>query len=190
VANPIHSLARAVTWFTDARAEERARVKPCSWNFGVIEGGSTVNAIPTWARAKVDLRAESGSDLDELVASLSTILERALLVENERARTGRVTARVKETGSRPGGRLAETATILSYVRAVDAQLGIRTVLDCASTDANIPLSMGLPALSIGAGGQGGGAHTPGEWYSPEGRDLGLRRILLVLALLLAEAGGG
>lgn len=186
-ANPIHALARAVTWFGDARAEEAARQRPCSWNFGVIEGGSTVNAIPTSARTKVDLRAENGSDLEELVSSLSSTLERALMLENERARAGRVTARMRETGSRPGGRLAESASILNYVRAVDAELGIHTVLDCASTDANIPLSMGLPAISIGAGGQGGGAHTPGEWYSPEGRELGLRRILLLLALLLAEA---
>lgn len=186
-ANPIHALARAVTWFGDARAEESARQRPCSWNFGVIEGGSTVNAIPTSARVKVDLRAESPSDLEELVASLSTTLERALTLENERARAGRVTARIRETGSRPGGRLADSAAVLSYVRAVDAELGIRTVFDCASTDANIPLSMGLPAISIGAGGQGGGAHTPGEWYAPEGRDLGLRRILLLAALLLADA---
>lgn len=187
-ANPIHALARAVTWFGDARAEERLRPRPCSWNFGVIEGGSTVNAIPTSARVKVDLRAESGADLDDLVASLEATLERALKMENERARAGRVAARMKETGSRPGGRLAESASILGYVRAVDAELGIATVLDCASTDANIPLSMGLPAISIGAGGQGGGAHTPGEWYAAEGRDLGLRRILLLVALLLAEAG--
>jgi len=59
-------------------------------------------------------------------------------------------------------------------------------VDCASTDANIPLSLGIPAVSIGAGGQGGGAHTPGEWYSPDGRDLGLRRIALTLYLLLRE----
>jgi di/tripeptidase len=68
---------------------------------------------------------------------------------------------------------------------VDAHLGIRSYLDCSSTDANVPLSMGLPALSIGAGGLGGGAHTAGEWYSPEGRELGLQRILLILCMLLA-----
>jgi acetylornithine deacetylase/succinyl-diaminopimelate desuccinylase-like protein len=189
-ANPIHALARAVTWFGDARAEEAARQRPCSWNFGVIEGGSTVNAIPTTARVKVDLRAESASDLEELVSSLSSTLERALLLENERARTGRVTARLKETGSRPGGRLPESSAVLNYVRAVDKELGIQATLDCASTDANIPLSMGLPAISVGAGGQGGGAHTPGEWFSPQGRDLGLRRILLLAALLLAEVEQG
>jgi di/tripeptidase len=69
---------------------------------------------------------------------------------------------------------------------VDAHLHIRSRVDCASTDANIPLSLGVPAISIGTGGQGGGAHTSQEWYHPEGRELGLRRILLILAAL-AEA---
>jgi di/tripeptidase len=66
-------------------------------------------------------------------------------------------------------------------------VGLPATPDCASTDANIPLSLGLPALSIGAGGAGGGAHTPAEWYSPEGREIGLRRILYMLGLMLAEA---
>jgi hypothetical protein len=72
---------------------------------------------------------------------------------------------------------------------VDAHLGIRSHLDCASTDANIPLSIGLPAISIGAGGQGGGAHTPQEWFHPEGREFGLKRILLTLLLLLRDLDG-
>ena len=99
---------------------------------------------------------------------------------------GGVSARLKEVGSRPGGRLPEDAPILRYIRAVDAHLGIRSHLDCASTDANIPLSMGQPAISIGAGGQGGGAHTPNEWFHPDGREVGLRRILLTLFSLLLE----
>jgi hypothetical protein len=69
-------------------------------------------------------------------------------------------------------------------------LGIRAHLDCSSTDANIPLSLGIPALSIGAGGMGGGAHTTQEWFSPEGRDLGLKRILLTLLLLLRDSRNG
>jgi hypothetical protein len=69
---------------------------------------------------------------------------------------------------------------------VDAYLGIRSSSDCASTDANIPLNLGIPAISIGAGGSGGGAHTTGEWFKPDGRDLGLKRLLLLIALLLGE----
>lgn len=187
-ANPVHALSRAIAWFSDAR---NATVPParCSWNFGLIEGGTTVNAIPTQARAKVDLRSSSPDFLDALAADLSSIVERALLAENEIALTGRVTGRIKETGSRPGGKLDDDAPILAYLRAVDTFLGVRSWPDCASTDANVPLSLGLQAVSIGAGGAGGGAHTPGEWYNSEGRDLGLRRILLALALLLADASG-
>ena len=77
-------------------------------------------------------------------------------------------------------------SILTWLRAVDAHLGIRSHLDCASTDANIPMSLGIPSISIGAGGQGGGAHTAQEWFKPEGRDLGLKRILLTLCMLLRE----
>ena len=73
------------------------------------------------------------------------------------------------------------------MRAVDAYLGIRSRLDCSSTDANIPLSLGIPAVSIGTGGQGGGAHTLKEWYNPDGRDLGLKRVFLILSLLLRDA---
>jgi len=73
------------------------------------------------------------------------------------------------------------------VEAVDAYLGIRTRVDCASTDANIPLSMERAAISIGTGGQGGGAHTAQEWYQPEGREVGLRRILLLVTALSAQA---
>ena len=67
---------------------------------------------------------------------------------------------------------------------MDAHLGVRSHLDCSSTDANIPLSLGIPAIAIGAGGIGGGAHTTQEWFRPEGRDLGLKRIFLTLLLLL------
>jgi tripeptide aminopeptidase len=78
--------------------------------------------------------------------------------------------------------------VIPTIRSVDAHLGIRSRLDCASTDANIPLSLGIPAVSIGAGGKGGGAHTLSEWYRSDGRDLGLKRVLLIAALLLRDSG--
>jgi acetylornithine deacetylase/succinyl-diaminopimelate desuccinylase-like protein len=182
VGNPVHALSRAVTLFND-----RAPVAPpkSSFNFGLIEGGSSINSIPSEARAKVDLRSESAARIDEMAALLGTSVEEAVAIENSRA-TGRVSAKMKEIGSRPGGGLAPGAPILEYMLAVDAHLGIRSHLDCSSTDANIPLSLGIPAVSIGTGGQGGGAHTPSEWYQPESRELGLRRILLALCLLLTN----
>jgi tripeptide aminopeptidase len=134
----------------------------------------------------VDIRSESAAKLDEIASLLTAAVERALESENDRATGGKVTGKIKEIGSRPGGRLADDAPILQYIRAVDAHLGIRSHLDCASTDANIPLSLGIPAISVGAGGQGGGAHTSQEWFHPEGRELGLKRVLLMLLLLLRE----
>ena len=122
--------------------------------------------------------------MDQLVDILTSAVERARDVENGRQTGGRVQARTREIGSRPAAALPEGAPILQYVRAVDAHLGIRSHLDCSSTDANLPLSLGIPAIAIGAGGQGGGAHTTGEWFSPDGRDLGLKRILLTVLMLL------
>jgi len=185
-ANPISAISRLVTEFTDARLESNSSIRS-AFNFGVVEGGSSVNAIAAAARAKVDLRSENAAMLDEMVSQLSAYLERALQLENERASSGKVSAKLKETGSRPGGRLPESAPILGIVKAVDAHLGIRSHADCASTDANIPLSLGLPAVSIGAGGQGAGAHTPNEWYRSDSRETGLQRIYLILHLLIREA---
>jgi tripeptide aminopeptidase len=185
IANPVHALARAISSFTEQRLPSNVSPRS-SYNFGIIEGGTSINSIPALARTKVDIRSESPAKLDEIAALLTNAVERALELENDRAIGGKVTAKIKEIGSRPGGRLSDDAYILQCVRAADARLGIRSHLDCASTDANIPLSMGLAAISIGCGGQGGGAHTPQEWFHPEGRELGLKRILLTLALLLRD----
>ncbi len=185
ITNPVHALSRAISNFTEHRFAGNGSPRS-SYNFGIIEGGTSINSIPSQARAKVDIRSENTARIDEIAALLTQVVERALEIENDRATGGKVTAKIKEIGARPGGRLPEDAPILQCIRAVDAHFGIRSHLDCASTDANIPLSMGLPAISIGAGGQGGGAHTAQEWFHPEGRELGLKRILLTLAVLVQE----
>jgi tripeptide aminopeptidase len=186
-ANPVHALSHTISWFTGQfpPAIDGNGLRS-SFNFGTIEGGSSINSIPPLARAKVDLRSEDGAKIDELAAALSAAVERGLGIENQRATGAKLAARIREIGSRPAGQLAEDAPILQFIRAIDAHLGLRGRLDCSSTDANIPLSLGYPALRIGVGGQGGGAHTPSEWYDPDGRDLGLKRILLLLALLMND----
>jgi acetylornithine deacetylase/succinyl-diaminopimelate desuccinylase-like protein len=188
--NPLHALCRAVALFSETRVEGSPK---SAFNVGLIEGGSSVNAIPQSARAKVDLRSESNTRLDELVEQLSAAVDRARDLENQRATGAKVTVKLKEIGSRPAAALPENAAILQYLRAVDAHLGIRSHNDTSSTDANIPMSLGIPAVAIGAGGVGGGAHTTQEWFSPIGRDLGLKRIFLTLLLLMrnsANAGQG
>ena len=187
--NPVHAISEVITSFVreaDIRIQADRRVR-CSYNFGIIEGGSSVNSIPASARTKLDLRSEEPALLDEFSTQLTVCVERSLENANKTARSSRLNAKVRELGSRPGGRLPEHSPLLRVIQGVDNYLSIRSRVDCASTDANVPLSMGLPAVSIGAGGMGGGAHTTQEWYSPEGREQGLRRILLILASLQAPA---
>jgi acetylornithine deacetylase/succinyl-diaminopimelate desuccinylase-like protein len=184
IGNPVHAIARVIANFIE-KAPDRDNPR-CSFNFGLVQGGTSINSIPVEARTKVDLRSEDAAILDRMTVLLQSAVEAAADAENSMS-SGRVSARVREIGYRPGGELRMDSPILGSIRAVDQYLGIRSQLDCSSTDANIPLSLGLPAISIGAGGTGGGAHTPGEWFHPEGRELGLRRILLTLSLLLLRS---
>jgi len=187
VGNPVHALCRAVARFAETPLEDSPK---SAINAGLIEGGAGVNAIAQMARSKIDIRSESNQKISELAKALEQAVERAREMENQRASGGQVTSRLREIGSRPAAALADDAPILKHIRAVDAHLGIRSHLDCASTDANIPLSLGVPAIAIGAGGTGGGAHTSQEWFRPEGRDLGLKRIFLLLMLLLGPGSDG
>ncbi len=186
--NPVHALGQTIAAFlesAEARLNSESKTR-CSYNFGIVEGGTSINSIPASARAKLDVRSDEPATLDELGGLLTTAVERGLERENRIARSGKLSAKIKELGSRPGGGLAEHSPLLRTIQAVDSHLSIRSRVNCASTDANVPLSMGLPAISIGAGGQGGGAHTAHEWYRPDGRDLGLWRIFLTVAALLDE----
>lgn len=188
--NPVHALGNVISSFTNSAREQclALRKSRCSYNFGIVEGGASVNSIPASALAKLDLRSEEPPILEDLSALLTTVVEQALERENRNSRNVRLAAKIKELGARPGGKLPANSPLLLAIQAVDSYLNIRSRIDCASTDANIPLSLGLPAISIGTGGAGGGAHTPHEWYQPEGRELGLRRILLLIAALAEGLG--
>jgi acetylornithine deacetylase/succinyl-diaminopimelate desuccinylase-like protein len=94
---------------------------------------------------------------------------------------------IDKIGDRPAARLPVDSPLLEALKAVDRHLGLKTNLRLGSTDANIPLSLGIPALSMGAGGAGGGAHTLGEWYSAKDRELGLKRVLLLTLAMAAWA---
>jgi di/tripeptidase len=143
---------------------------------------------------KVDIRSTSMTEMERLEQTLRLALNRAVEDETMAAemrspvqkRPG-VNCEVVAIGNRPAGELAMNARILHVIRAVDAQLNNAAQVQRASTDANIPLSLGLEAIAIGGGGSGGGAHTLQEWFDSNGRELGLKRILLTL-LGLAGAG--
>ncbi len=187
--NPVHALARTVALFADANSPAlNQHADRYSFNVGLLQGGASVNSIPQSASAKVDIRSERESLIQELSESLKRCLERAVQIEQEHSRRGKLTVRIREIGARPGGRLSADSPLLTIASTVDKELGIEGQIDISSTDANIPLSLGIPAMAIGAGGAGGGAHTTDEWYRPDGRDLGLRRAFLMLVAMRAASG--
>ncbi len=184
--NPIIALSRAIEVF---RQTPVLAAPKTTFNVGTIRGGTSVNSIPESASMRVDLRSTSMAEIDRLERALRLALEQAIALENRDAaqhgtrRLAVVQSEVFEIGNRPAGELAPAARLLKVIRAVDAQLGNTAQVQRASTDANIPLSLGREAIAIGGGGSGGGAHTLQEWYDCHGRDLGLRRILLTMLTL-------
>jgi tripeptide aminopeptidase len=184
--NPIIALSRAI----EALSQTPVPASPkTTFNVGVIRGGTSVNSIPESASMRVDLRSTSMAEIDRLERVLRLALEQAVVLENRAAaqhgtrRPQVLQSEVLEIGNRPAGELAPDARLLKVIRAVDAQLGNNAQVQRASTDANIPLSLGREAIAIGGGGSGGGAHTLQEWFDCDGRGLGLRRILLTMLAL-------
>jgi len=190
--NPIVILARAIESFCQTPVPTTPK---STFNIGVIRGGTSVNSIPESASMRVDLRSTSKTELERLERSLRVCLDQAVSAEQHlgetrgagQRKTHAVTSEVVVIGDRPAGELEPNARILQVLRAVDSHLGNVAQVQRASTDANIPLSLGREALAIGGGGSGGGAHTLQEWFDCNGRELGLKRILLTL---LALAGAG
>lgn len=185
--NPILVLANILS---DLGRIELPSTPRTTWNVGHIEGGTSINTVPQSAQARIDTRSTDPAMLQRLEVSIYRAVEDAVLEANAaagaRGADGPLRFQIELIGDRPGANLPEDAAILTRVRAVDRHLNIQSNLRIASTDANIPLSLGIEALSIGSGGRGGGIHTREEWFDATGRDLALRRILL---LLLAQAQG-
>jgi acetylornithine deacetylase/succinyl-diaminopimelate desuccinylase-like protein len=177
-ANPIMTLAAALVELGRLRLPARPRT---TLSCGVIHGGTSVNSIPESATADLDLRSVSGMELDRVELGVLETLARVVDGENQRRGSGgELRLHVARIGDRAAGALAASSGLFSSLRAVDRHLGIATEARIGSTDANLPLSLGVPALAIGAGGIGWGIHTLQEGYDPTGRDLALRRVLLLL----------
>jgi len=188
VPNPILVLAAAIHEFAQTAVPSSPKT---TFNVGVIRGGTSVNSIPESASMRVDIRSTSMAEMERLEDALRLALDRAVEAET-RATEKRMTAahrpiglsaEVVGIGNRPAGELNSGARILQVVCAVDAYLGNAAQIQRASTDANIPLSLGREAVAIGGGGSGGGAHTLQEWFDCTGRELGLKRVLLTLLAL-------
>ena len=180
VANPILLVSEALVRLAGLPAL-RADGPRTTFSPGQISGGTSVNSIPSEASVVLDLRSTEAEELARLG------LEVHRTFENVVAQAGvGVGLKIETIGDRPAGELAPGSALMASVRAVDRHLGLGTEWRVGSTDANLPLSLGIPAVALAAGGTGGGIHTLGEWYDPTGRETALRRILLVL--LDAAAG--
>jgi tripeptide aminopeptidase len=192
IANPIFVLARAIYSFSQTSIPSSPKT---TFNVGVIRGGTSVNSIPESASMRVDIRSTSMAEMERLEASLRRALDHAVDEESRvserrtpsQKRSSGLSCEVVPIGNRPAGELEGNARMLKVIRAVDAYLGNAAQIQRASTDANIPLSLGREAIAIGGGGVGGGAHTLQEWFDCSGRDLGLKRILLTLLALAGVA---
>lgn len=187
--NPIAALASALAALAAVPLPQEPRT---TLNLGTVHGGTSVNSIPESAAASVDFRSTSTDELMRLEVALHRAVEDAVEHWNASATPagrsrGVLTYRIDSIGDRPAAILPETSPILDALRAVDRHLGLHSGVRLGSTDANIPISLGVPALSVGAGGDGGGAHTLAEWYSTRDRELGLRRIVLLTAAMLEWA---
>jgi len=186
--NPIVALARALARLSQVMVPSEPR---SAFNVGTIEGGTSVNSIPQSASARVDIRSVAPAEIDRLEKLLREVVADQVRQESgsslsagmEDRRPARLSFEIKSIGSRPAAELPPAARIVAVLRAVDAQLGIASRIRLASTDANLPISLGREAVSLGAGGSGGGAHTLDEWFDTAGRELGLQRILLSLLTL-------
>jgi acetylornithine deacetylase/succinyl-diaminopimelate desuccinylase-like protein len=178
VANPVHALGRAIARLASYPAPVDPRT---TFNVGHVVGGTSVNVIPREATMDVDLRSESAEELRRLDAFFRRAVREAVDDENGARREGHppLELDLKLLGDRPSGETPPEALIVRLAEEATRYFGCRPRLDRSSTDSNLAISMGIPAITLGAGGHSGNSHTLKEWYDPRGRDLGLKRALLV-----------
>lgn len=171
--NPVQAMASAIHHFSNTSGIRRSGT---SFNFGVIRGGISVNAIPREAMMQVDLRSITPASLDDMDRQLRRIVA-------DGARAAGVEFRFDAMGERPSGTTPASSPLVQAAMDVTRRLGAEPLPDVGSTDANIPISMGIPAIAIGGGGSSGNVHTPEEWFDPSRRELGIQRVLALVAVI-------
>jgi acetylornithine deacetylase/succinyl-diaminopimelate desuccinylase-like protein len=178
VVNPVHALGRVVARLADYRAPQDPRT---TYNIGRVEGGESVNVIPRSASMDVDLRSVSDLELSRLEEFLFAAVDRATRDENSaRGASGnKLQAELTMIGNRPSGETPRESPLVRLAIEASRAMGVAPVLNRASTDSNIPISLRIPAITIGAGGVSGDSHRLSEWYDPFGREVGYKRALLL-----------
>jgi acetylornithine deacetylase/succinyl-diaminopimelate desuccinylase-like protein len=181
VVNPAQAVGRFISHLSEYRAPESPRT---TYAVTILEGGVSVNAIPRLARCEVDLRSVSATELDRVERFMRAAAERAQYEETARASgAGRLELEVIATGARPSGETPADARLVRLAKEATRACGRHAILDCSSTDANVPMSRGVPAITLGAGGVCAGCHTLDEWYEPTNREISLKRTVLLLFAL-------
>ena len=185
MANPAHALSRAVRLFQDA-ADALTRIGPrTSYNVGRIGGGTSVNSIPFESWMEVDMRSVSPESLMRIEQAFIDAMNRGLEGENGLRREGpALEVELDRIGDRPSGELPPSTPVIQRALAATAQFGVSGTLGRSSTNSNLPIALGIPAVTLGRGGRGGSGHAPGEWWINEDGHLAIQRALLVV---VAEA---
>jgi len=184
--NPIHALSAAIHYF-DNDANEFTKSGPkTSYNVGRIGGGTSINSIPYNAWAEVDMRSESSKSLDAIETILLKATNKALLEQNKMKRSGPdLTLQMIPVGKRPSGSIDPSVALIQKAMAASRFFGEEPQLSIGSTDASIPISRNIPAITIGRGGKGGANHSLGEWWINKDGYIAIQYALLVL---VSEAG--
>ena len=186
LVNPAYAMATTMAKFSDLHVPSSPKT---TFNVGVVRGGTSVNSIPSEVSMDVDIRSESCAELDKVDKAFLSIVKASVADENRArsTREGAVQVDPKVIGERPCGETAMDAPILQTTVAVVQAFGLKPVFGISSTDSNIPMSMGIPALTIGRGGPGGRSHSPDEWVDVEAAGVA-KSVEVALAIILAVAG--
>lgn len=182
--NPVMALAVVAA---GVRAMPLPQPEKTSLTVARIGGGTSINSIPADAWMELDMRSEATGVLGPMEDGVRAVLQSAVEAENAARRQGThpLHARVNLIGDRPSGETRADHPLVRAAAAITASLGARAELVGSSTDANVPMALGIPSIAIGVGGDSGGIHTLDEWYANDAGALGVERALLVV---LAAAG--
>ncbi|MBI5323081.1 M20/M25/M40 family metallo-hydrolase [Bradyrhizobium sp.] len=183
----IHAMGRAIAKISELRPPAEPRT---TFTVGTVRGGTSVNAIAAEARMAVDMRSNDTAELLRLEEKLLALVRQAVAEENARWNTDKMTVEIKLIGDRPAGIVSLDAPIVQATqRAVSAiARGPRVTFAGSSTDSNIAMSLGIPAVTIGGGGEGGNWHSRNEWYKPTDAWMGPQNALLTVLMLAGLDG--
>ena len=186
LVSPAYALGNGIAKLSRMPVPSRPKT---TYNVGVIGGGTSVNSIPFESWMDVDIRSETKEELNKAVESFTRLMREAAEEENRARSTsqGRVEVDVRLIGDRPFGQTPMSAPIVQIAAGVVEGLGMTPVYGVSSTDSNIPMSMGIPSLTLESGGTGGRNHTLDEWIDVE-KAVSLRGINVAMGILLALAG--